>query len=408
MRKTFVLILALLLALGLAGVTAQRVTLTVALHCPDIPEQTEAFLKVFESENPTIKVDFTSIGDVEPYLQPMAASGEMPDFMSINGGSFGADLADRGILADLRGTFAEKNTVDAVKPQFTSATGKLFGIAGGVSSSLIYYQVKTFKDLGITTPENWEDFLVVCEKLKKAGKTALIMTPADGTIANTMWSHGFGNNVAVKYPDYAKRFREGTMPLDTPEFADVFAKAKLLFDRGYTQEGAVSTLYMDGNQMYLQGKAAQHFAGTWLAGMLLKTDFESDVYQAPWNAKGKTKVPIVATETGWAVAEGPHKKQAIMLMDWLNGKGYHYYQNARGNIPHLKDPMGEVKLDARIKKYLDAIYKYKQTAGLWFEFIPAETMQLIPKLYQEVLTGQKTPQEAAAAFDKAAKDAVKK
>jgi ABC-type glycerol-3-phosphate transport system substrate-binding protein len=35
-------------------------------------------------------------------------------------------------------------------------------------------------------------------------------------------------------------------------------------------------------------------------------------------------------------------------------------------------------------------------------------MQLIPKLYQEVLLGQKTPREAAAAFDKAAKDAVKK
>ena len=132
------------------------------------------------------------------------------------------------------------------------------------------------------------------------------------------------------------------------------------------------------------------------------------VYQAPWNAKGKMKVPIVATETGWGVSEGPHKKQAIMLLDWLNGKGYHYYQNARGNIPHLKDPMGEVKLDAKIKRYLDAIYKYKQTAGLWFEYIPAETMQLIPKLYQEVLTGQKTPREAAAAFDKAAKDAVKK
>jgi multiple sugar transport system substrate-binding protein/raffinose/stachyose/melibiose transport system substrate-binding protein len=408
MRKTIVIFLALFLAVGLSFAAAEKITLTAAMHCPDIPQQTEEFLNIFASENPDIEVDFTSIEDVETYLKPKAASGEMPDFTSINGGSFGADLVDRGILADLRGTFAEKNTVDAVKPQFTSPKGKLFGIAGGVSSSLIYYQVQAFKEMGLTPPDNWEDFLVLCEKIKKAGKTALIMTPADGTIANTMWSHGFANNIVAKYPDYAKRFRDGTMPLDTPEFADVFAKAKVLFDKGYTQQGAVSTTYMDGNQMYIQGKSVQQFAGTWLAGQLLKTEFETDVYQAPWNAKGKMKVPIVATETGWGVSEGPHKKQAIMLLDWLNGKGYHYYQNARGNIPHLKDPMGEVKLDAKIKRYLDAIYKYKQTAGLWFEYIPAETMQLIPKLYQEVLTGQKTPRQAAAAFDKAAKDAVKK
>jgi len=409
MRKMFVMMLTLLLALGIASATAQKITLTCAMMAGDIPEQTQAFLDQFSKENPNIQIDFTNVAqDLEVYLQPKAASGEMPDFISVNGGSFGADLVDRGILIDLKDTFAAKNTVDAVKPQFTSPKGKLFGIAGGVSTSLIYYQVQAFKDLGLVPPENWEDFLVLCEKIKKAGKTAIIITPGDGTMSNTLWSHGFANNVASKYPDYAKRFREGTMQLDSPEFADVYAKGKLLFDKGYTQPGAVSTTYMDGNQMYIQGKSVQQFAGSWLAGMLLKTDFETGVYMPPWNAKGKTKIPIVATETGWGVSEGPHKKQAIMLLDWINGKGFHYYQNARGNIPHLKDPMGPVVLDERIKKYLDKLYSYKQTAGLWFEYIPAETMTLTFQLYQEVLTNQKTPREAAAAFDKAAREAVKK
>jgi multiple sugar transport system substrate-binding protein/raffinose/stachyose/melibiose transport system substrate-binding protein len=408
-RRIIVLFLAIFLVLGAGLASAQKVTLTVALMSSDIPEATQAFLDAFVAENPDIQIDFTSLpDDVEGFLQPKAASGELPDYMSINGGSFGAGLVDKGLILDLRGTFADKNTIDAVKPQFTSPMGKLFGIAGGVSTSVIYYQVKAFKDLGITPPDNWEDFLVACEKLKKAGKTPLIITPADGTIANTLWSWGFANNIVAKYPDYAKRFREGTMPLDTPEFADVFAKAKVLYDKGYTQEGAVSTLYMDGNQMYIQGKAVQQFAGSWLAGSLLKTDFETGIYMPPWNAKGKTKVPIVATETGWAVAEGPHKAQATRLLDWMNGKGFHYYQNARGNIPDLKDPMGPIKLDQRMKTYLDKLYSYKLTSGLWFEFIPAATMQLIPKLYQEVLLGQKTPREAAAAFDKAAKDAVNK
>jgi multiple sugar transport system substrate-binding protein len=408
-RKTIILILALLLVLGIASVTAQKITVTAAMMAGDIPQETQDFLDVFAKENPDVQIDFTNVPqDLEVYLQPKAASGQMPDFISVNGGSFGADLVDRGILVDLKDTFAAKNTVDAVKPQFTSPKGRLFGIAGGVSTSLIYYNVQVFKDLGLTIPDNWEDFLVVCEKIKQAGKVPLIITPGDGTMSNTLWSHGFANNVASKYPDYAKRLREGTMNLDTPEFADVYAKGKLLFDKGYTQPGAVSTKYMPGNQMYIQGEAVMHFAGSWLAGSLLKTDFETGVFMPPWNSKGKTRIPIVATETGWGVSEGPHKKQAIRLLDWINGKGYHYYQNARGNIPHVKDPMGPVKLDDRIKNYLTKLYSYKQTAGLWFEYIPAETMTLTFQLYQEVLTSQKTPREAAAAFDKAARDAVKK
>ncbi len=99
------------------------------------PSRRRTFLDAFVAENPEHPDRFhVPAEDVEGYLMPKAASGEMPDFISINGGSFGADLADRGILADLRGTFAEKNTIDAVKPQFTSPKGKLFGIAGGVST----------------------------------------------------------------------------------------------------------------------------------------------------------------------------------------------------------------------------------------------------------------------------------
>ena len=413
MKKFLFILMAFLLIGGFVFAAGEQekevegIVLTVAMHAPDIPEETEAFVNLFASEHPHITVDFTSIRNIDEYLQPKAAAGLMPDFVSINSGSFGADLADRGILADLSNTEAAKNTLDSVKPQYTSPGGKLFGIAGGIASSLIYYNKEIFSDLDLTIPENWEDFLEVCETIKNSGQTAIIVTPADGTIANTLWSHGFANNIVANEPDYIKKFAEGTMELNTPEFADVFAKAKILVDKEYAQKGVVSTNYMDGNNMFLRGEAVMHFGGTWLGGMLIEDESKTGVFMAPWNKKGVEKVPVVATETGWAVPEGPHKEAAIMLLDWLNGPGYHYYQNPRGNIPHLKDPMGEVKLSPAMKGYIDDISKYPVSGGLWFEFIPASTMQLIAKLYQEVLTDQKTPEEAAEAFHNACRDAVK-
>ncbi len=202
----------------------------------------------------------------------------------------------------------------------------------------------------------------------------------------------------AKYPDYAKRFREGTMPLDTPEFADVFAKAKVLFDRGYTQQGAVSTLYMDGNQMYIQGKAVQQFAGTWLAGIAPEDRLRNRTSTCRRGTpRARPRYRSWPRRPDGAVAEGPHKKQAIMLLDWMNGKGYHYYQNARGNIPHLKDPMGPVKLDQRMKTYLDKLYSYKQTAGLWFEYIPAADHAAASRSYTRKCSSGRSRREQAAA-----------
>lgn len=392
-----------------AEAAKKSVTLTVALMSADIPEATQKYLDAFSAAYPYIKVDYVDVGNsVEEYLQPKAAAGVMPDFFSINGGSFGGDLVDKGMIADLSGTDAAKNTIDSVKPQFTSAGGKLFGIAGGVSSSLIYYNKDLFDKLGVKPAENWEDFLILCEKIKKAGYTPLIITPADGTISNTCFSHGFANNVAVKEPDYVNKIRKGTLNLNTPEFAEVYNMVKVLFDKGYTQEGALSTEYLTGNNMYVQGKAAMHFAGTWLAGTLLKTDFNTEVFMAPWNKKSVKKIPIVATETGWGVAEGPHKAEALLLLNWLNGPGFTMYQNPRKCIPHLKKVEGNVILAPEIVGFLDELYKYDKTAGLWFEYLPAPVMPLTYKFYQEMLIGEKTPAQIAKEFDAALKDVVKK
>ncbi|MCK5156122.1 MAG: carbohydrate ABC transporter substrate-binding protein, partial [Spirochaetales bacterium] len=145
MKKFLFILMAFLLIGGFVFAAGEQekevegIVLTVAMHAPDIPEETEAFVNLFASEHPHITVDFTSIRNIDEYLQPKAAAGLMPDFVSINSGSFGADLADRGILADLSNTEAAKNTLDSVKPQYTSPGGKLYGIAGGIASSLIYY-----------------------------------------------------------------------------------------------------------------------------------------------------------------------------------------------------------------------------------------------------------------------------
>ena len=137
-------------------------TITVALMSNDWLDAAEQIASDF-TQKYGIKVEYTPMpGEVEEYLQPKAAAGTLPDVMSINAGSFGADLAENGLIIDLAEIDAAKNMVESLKPVFTSESGKLFGVAGGLSSTLIYYNKNIFEDAGITKePENWNEFLQV-------------------------------------------------------------------------------------------------------------------------------------------------------------------------------------------------------------------------------------------------------
>lgn len=391
--------------------SAEPITLNVAISCPDFPDAAQQLLDSFTAENPNIKIDFVQIpGSIQEFFQPKAASGDMPDFMSIDAGEYGGKLADEGLVADLKDTEAWKNTIDSLKPTYTSSKGISFGIPGGLATSMIYYNKKMFKDAGITDiPTNWDDFLACCDKIKNAGNTPIIITP-DVTFGNTVFSWGFAENVIPKNADWKKKIADGSFDFNTPEIADIFQKAKLLMDKGYTQKGLISTDYATGNNMFVQGQAAMHFAGIWLVGTLTKADFEVGMFLPPWNAKGQEIVPVIGTETGFGVGEkSKNKAEAIKLLEFWMKDGYSIYQNARMNVPHMKSTEGlSLKLAPQFTEILPQIQKSQVSAQMWFEYLPSTLVQLIPKLEQEVLVGKKNSQVAAKTLDENYKDALKK
>lgn len=391
----------------------EKVTLTVSMMSSDWVDAAQEIVDQFMAKYPNIKVDFSQVpNDTNAeYLQPKAAANSLPDFMTIDGGTFGAQLADTGLIADLKDSDAGKNTIDGLKPVFTSSSGKLFGIAGGLSTTLIYYNKKLFDQAGIKElPKNWDEFLAACEQLKSHDITPLIVAGADGTVNNTVWSNGFSNNIVGKDPDALKKLADGTFDFNTPAYADIYAKFKTLYDKGYLIKGVTSLQYSQANDEFLQGKAAMSFSGIWLAGTMMAAGFGTGVMMPPWNDKGQDLVPVVATETGFAVAEGKHKDAAMKFLDFIvEGDGYYIYQNKRGNIPMIKSPdAGKLKIDPAISSYVDDLKTYAKSGPLWFEVLPSEVQASLVQTFQRVLTGELTPEGAAKFTQDTYLQAVKK
>ena len=293
-------------------------TITALVWAPDWPEQMHQIAAEFTKANPQIRVNvqFMIGNSVEENIKPKIASHNLPDLMSVNPNAYAAELADQGILADVSQSPVWDNMLDSLKADWTSGKNKHYGISGGVAATLMYYNKDMFRSAGITVlPTNFDEFLMVCERLKKAGFTPIMWNGGfPNILGNGPFSFGFANNIAAKDADWKKKIGNGSLDLDTAEAADIFAKIKLVAVRGYAQPGYMDTNYDEGIKLFTEGKTAMAFHGSWASGLLMNGNgFNTGVFIPPWNTAGKRMVPVIGSETGFAVCETPNKTSGVSV-----------------------------------------------------------------------------------------------
>lgn len=390
-----------------------QTTITALIWAPDWPEEMQRVAAEFSRENPSIKVNlqFMIGNSVEANLKPKVAANKLPDLISINPNDYAATLADQGVLTDVGQSAAWNNMLDTLKGDWSTAKGKHYGIAGGVAATLMYYNKEMFARAGILAPPtDFEQFLLVCEQLKKAGFTPVMWNGGfPNILANGPFSFGFANNVIAGTPDWKARMAAGTLDLDTPRGADIFAKIKLVAARGYAQPGYMRGDYEEGIRLFTEGKTAMAFHGTWASGRLMHgKGFHTGVFIPPWNARGQTVVPVIGSETGFAVCETKNKVAATKFLEYIFGRGFPLQQNKRQNISPLKRVQGAVLGDPQITAYIAAVGAYPVTASPYYSFLPAGTIDMLHPLLQDVLYGKVTARQAAHDLDQSIKNEARK
>lgn len=396
-----------------AAHAASQTTITALVWAPDWPEEMHRIAAEFTKLNPDIRVNvqFMIGNSVEENIKPRLASHNLPDLMSVNPNPYAAELADQGVLVDLSDTVAWGNMLTTLQDDWSTRHNKHFGVSGGVAATLIYYNKSMFEQAGIRVlPTNFREFLAVCEKLKKAGFIPIMWNGGfPNTLANGPFSFGFANNVVAHHPDWKSKIADGSLDLNTPEVADIFAKIKLIARRGYVQPGYMKTNYDEGIRLFTDGKTAMAFQGTWAAGLLMNgKGFHTGVFMPPWNAPGKAVVPVIGSETGFAVCETPNKHAAVRFLEFLLGKGFLIQQNKRHNISPFKAVQGAMVSDPQIVAYIDAASKYPVAGSPYYSFLPANTIEMLHPLIQDVLFGKVTPRQAAKSLDASIKDEAAK
>lgn len=187
-------------------------------------------------------------------LKTRLASGEMTDLLVYNSGSLLAALNPSEYFMDLTDQpFVEKYD-DTYKSSVT-VDGVVYGVPfASTQAGAFMYNKAIYKELNLSVPTTWDEFLSNCETIQNAGYIAYIGATAK-KFTNQMLFLGDHYNLVSENPSFVSEFEQGKAKYATDPVAfKSFQKYEDVIP--YLQEGHTAATYDDACEMLANGEGA--------------------------------------------------------------------------------------------------------------------------------------------------------
>ena len=283
------------------------------------PEWREALrrnLDVFEQTS-GVKIELEPKPGPE-YVQILSTAmqaGEGPDLPGLSPGLLVQQFHKSGYLADLTGKVHVERLLDSVQARVIR-DGKVLGAPFGKYTVGLFYHVELLAKHGVAPPKTWDELRSVCQALKRAGVTPLMMPARDGVIPAFYYMCAASS---VMGPAGFNQFTAGQRKLTDP---DVVAAAQLFVDLvPFYPEGFAAISYAEGKATFARGGTAMILGGTadYAGYVAVNKDVKLDFIAFP-PPSSSTGVP--ATVSGLELiytvnAKSRHVAAATQFVDWL-------------------------------------------------------------------------------------------
>jgi raffinose/stachyose/melibiose transport system substrate-binding protein len=253
----------IVLALGLVTGAEAQVTLTYLIDDNPTNLATAEQLKTaFEAENPDIKIEIETRpggGEGDNIVKTRLATGEMTDVFRYNAGSLFQALNPSETLVDLTDEPWQANILESFKPVVTAPDGRIYGAPEEASmGGGILYNKKIYAELGLSVPKSWAEFMANNQKIKDAGKVAVIQTFGD-TWTSQLFVLGDFFNVQAAVPSFAADYTAGNAKYaSTPAAMSGFQYGEDVYKAGFLNEDFQAATFNDGVRMVATGEGAHY------------------------------------------------------------------------------------------------------------------------------------------------------
>jgi raffinose/stachyose/melibiose transport system substrate-binding protein len=253
---------ALLLSTGLAGAARADEELTLLVdNGPQDLLPTQALVKAFEAKNPGITIDIDQRpggAEGDNIIRTRLATDDMDDIFLYNSGSQLMGTNPDKYLVDVSGEPWQANVLDSFKKVVT-ANGHTFGAPVGTAmGGGVLYNKKVYDSLGLKVPKTWAEFMANSEKIKAAGKVAVIQSFKD-TWTSQLFLLGDFFNVNAAEPNFAEDYTAGKIKFATDKVVQKgFQHQVDVFKAGYLNPDFAAASYDDAIKMLSNGDGVQY------------------------------------------------------------------------------------------------------------------------------------------------------
>ena len=323
----------------------------------------DALFNTYKKQNPGVEIINATVAGgggsaAQPVLQTRLAGGNPPDtWQSHPGYEMIAKYVEPGYCEEITELYKTdgwdkafpKGIVDIV-----TKDGKTYAVLAGVHrGNVLWYNKKLLEKNGITIGDKigFDEFFEACDKLKKAGVSAL------GVGDSGIWASAelFENTLlGVVGPQGWSDLFSGKMKWDDPQVKKAMGYFAKMQDYLNPDHAAMSWDQAIGALM--EGKVAFSSMGDWAQGEFLKAKNQD----YGWVSHPGTDGSFIVVADGFVLAKGaPHKEAALA---WLKSIGSKEAQEAfnplKGSIPARTD-VDKSKFDAYHQWSMDSFAKDK-------------------------------------------------
>jgi raffinose/stachyose/melibiose transport system substrate-binding protein len=208
-----------------------------------------------------IKTEFEtrpSGGEGDNVVKTRLATGDMTDLVWYNSGSLLQALNPEKNFVDLTNEKFMENIMDDFKKAVT-VNGKVFGIPGTATTAGGWlYNKKVYKELGLSVPKTWDELNANNEKIKAAGKTAVIGAYKD-TWTSQLVILSDNYNVITLEPSFPEDYTANKVKFaNTPAALRSFEKLADINEKGYWNEDFLATTHDQALKMLAEGQGAHY------------------------------------------------------------------------------------------------------------------------------------------------------
>jgi raffinose/stachyose/melibiose transport system substrate-binding protein len=335
-------------------------------------------------------------------IKTRLATGDMADLFWYNTGSLlQAINPERNIMDITDEPFAAQLTDDF--KQSASVNGRLYAVPqGSTQAGAILYNKKIYRDLGLSVPHTWQDFIANCEKVQGAGLIGVIASLKDSWTSQ-LFILGDEYNVKALQPDFpaeytANRAKYSTNPVARRGFEKI-AETSHFLNRDY-----LATTYDMAAEMLAEGQGA-HWAILTQALSTIDTNYPNKindigVFGIPGDDPNNHGLTVWISNGLYIYKNTPNAELAKQWVEfYVSQEGVSIYSNARK--PDGPFSIKGINLPADSYEGVKEMQPYfndgKTDVALEFES-PVKGPNL-EQICIEVFSGITSPQAAAEAYD---------